>query len=118
MKHFMYLQLVVVTALSAASLSLAGAAAARTVIHPDDRAVHSPTAIKAGQSVDLAPDDRADHHPSTLTPNAPVTVPTTVGAGFDWADAGIGAATAFGLGLVGVGGCVLVLRQRRGAAFS
>lgn len=118
MKHFMHIRLAAVVSLAATSLVLAGTAAARTVLHPDDRAVHTPAAISAGQSTDIAPDDRADHHPSTLTPIVPVTPRASIGGGFDWADAGIGAATAFGLGLVGAGGFVLVLRQRRTAAFS
>jgi hypothetical protein len=38
--------------------------------------------------------------------------------GFDWADAGIGAAGALGLGLLLIGGTALTLRQRRISAYS
>jgi hypothetical protein len=38
--------------------------------------------------------------------------------GFDWLDAGIGAAATVGVGLVVGGACVLVLKHRRAAAFS
>jgi hypothetical protein len=118
MKHFMYLQLVVVAALTAISLVVPGAATAERVMHPDDRAVHSPTAIKAGQSKGLAPDDRVKHHPSTLTTISPVTAHETIATDFEWIDAGIGAATAFGLVLLAAGGFVIAIRQRRSGAVS
>jgi hypothetical protein len=40
------------------------------------------------------------------------------GGGFDWVDAGIGAAATVGLFLAAGGAAVLVLRHRRSAAFS
>ncbi len=118
MKHFMYLRLAVVVVLAATSLVLAGAAAADPPTYPDDRAVHNPAAINAGQSTDLAPDDRVGHHPGSLTPVTPIAAHPTIGGGFDWSDAGIGAATVFGLGLLSTGGFVLILRRRRSPAFS
>jgi hypothetical protein len=54
-------------------------------------------------------------------PSAPIAQIAGNGSGsdgFDWFDAGIGAAAVVGLGLVGGGACVLVLRHRRAAAFS
>jgi hypothetical protein len=115
-KHFMHMRFAVVV-FAATSLVLAGAAAADRGMYPDDRVVHSPAAIDAGQSTDLAPDDRIKHHPASLTTIAPVTARASLGGGFDWDDAAIGAATVFGLVLLGAGG-LLVLRQRRGPAFS
>jgi hypothetical protein len=50
----------------------------------------------------------------------PINTPATVvrglahGGGFDWGDAGIGAAGGLGLALVGVGGAFAISQQRRG----
>jgi hypothetical protein len=49
-----------------------------------------------------------------LPPSEPVSV-TTGSDGFDWQDAGIGAAFVAGLGILGVGGLVAV-RRRHGVA--
>ncbi len=119
---------------------VAGAAAADGTIRPDDRAVHGPGALSSGASTGLVrpddraihgpgaisgssfpspgrPDDRANHGPGSVTVT-PIVAQATVGNGFDWIDAGIGAASLVGLGLIGAGGAVLVLRRRRTAAFS
>jgi LPXTG-motif cell wall-anchored protein len=40
------------------------------------------------------------------------------GGGFDWGDAGIGAATTVGLSAVAGGAWVLLMRRRRSAVFS
>jgi hypothetical protein len=53
-----------------------------------------------------------------IQPVSNVTANPAGGEAFDWLDAGIGAASTVGLGLVGGGACVLVLRRRRGPAFS
>jgi hypothetical protein len=47
-----------------------------------------------------------------------VVVTPAAATGFDWTDAGIGAATAVGLLLAAGGAYVVVLRHRRSAAFS
>lgn len=114
MNHLAHLRSAVVAAL-AALLLVPGTAfsAGGGLMYPDDRDVHSPAAIQASQSADIAPDDRVAHHPVTLT--APIAAQASVGDGFDWVDAGIGAASVFGLGLVGAGAFVLVLRRRRTA---
>ncbi len=109
-------------------------------VRPDDRATHGPGAIGLDTTVAVRPDDRPTHGPGLFATNssndvvrpddrawrgigpAPTMVPvesTSVRAdGFDWADAGIGAAGAFGLGLLLVGGAVLMLRRQRVASFS
>jgi hypothetical protein len=51
-------------------------------------------------------------------PTQQVVIAADSGDGFHWLDAGIGAATALGLGLAAAGTSVLVLRHRRNAAFS
>ena len=43
---------------------------------------------------------------------APLPTPATTSTGFDWADAGIGAATAVGTVFVLLGGTLLVARRR------
>ncbi len=114
MNGFSYVRPVVVATLAAIVLALGAGPAAAYL--PDDRVVHSPAAISAGQSADIAPDDRGQHHPATITPPV-MKVETSAVDRFDWADAGVGAATVLGLGLAGLGGSALVLR-RRAAAFS
>jgi hypothetical protein len=62
------------------------------------------------------PDDRARHGREPVSEPATI-VSSTEGGGFDWADAGIGAAGAIGFCLAGAGSYVLVVRRRR-TAFS
>lgn len=97
-----------------ASLLFAAAAAAEGSVRPDDRATRGTGAIALETAV-VRPDDRAIR-PSS--PSSVTFVESTAGGGFDWADAGIGAATVVGLGLVSVGVFVLVARRRHGPAFS
>ncbi len=61
----------------------------------------------------VRPDDRADR----FTPGE-ASVAKQPADGIDWIDAGIGAATAFGLVLLAAGTWVVVLRHRRVATFS
>ena len=80
-------------------------------VRPDDRATHGPGAVGA---VDVVrPDDRAWRGVGS----APVIVETESPAsridGFDWADAGIGAAGALGIALLLMGFSALVLRRPR-----
>ena len=91
------------------------------VVRPDDRATHGPSAITLAQPTDVVrPDDRASR-PSTITlEQVPVIAPGGSGPvhadGFDWLDAGIGAAAALGLGLI-VGGVAFVLRRAQTPAY-
>lgn len=84
-------------------------------IRPDDRATHGPGAVGA---VDVVrPDDRAWRGVGT----APVIVETAPASridGFDWADAGIGAAGALGIALLLMGFSALVLRRQRVTALT
>ena len=85
-------------------------------VRPDDRATHGPGAVGA---VDIVrPDDRAWRGVGS----APVIVETESPAsrvdGFDWADAGIGAAGALGIALLLMGSSALVLRRQRVTALT
>ncbi len=64
----------------------------------------------------VRPDDRARHGLEAVSESATIVSSTKVG-GFDWLDAGIGAADAIGCCLAGAGSYVLVVRRRR-TAFS
>ena len=119
---------------TALAISLAVAAGASTAIgstRPDDRATHGPGAIVLEQqrSDAIRPDDRATHGPGAIqleqvTPAGQVPVVAASGSeaarlgGFDWLDAGIGAAAAFGLGLIVAGSVVLARRRPRSPAYS
>jgi hypothetical protein len=91
-----------------ALVATTGAMAADAVVRPDDRAAHGPGIDAAPLDVVLRPDDRADR---PLPNDAPVTQPTT-SEGFDWVDAGIGAAATLGLVLLVAGASVMRLRQQ------
>ena len=94
-----------------------------SVVRPDDRATHGPGAVTVWRSTDVVrPDDRATHGPGAVAlaqvigrDQVPVIAPGGSGTarveGFDWLDAGIGAAAALGLGLIFMGGVVLALRR-------
>jgi hypothetical protein len=129
MKHFMYLA----AAVAAMSLVLAAGAGASSDpnrpidvvaatrgadLAPDDRVRHVPNATRSVRSADLAPDDRFIHRPGSEVRITPVVRRAGVGDSFDWVDAGIGAAAAFGLGLLLMGASALVLRRQRPTAFS
>jgi hypothetical protein len=100
---------------------------AAQAVRPDDRASRlSPSAAT------VRPDDRAFRGPGHIPPATPVhpndraarispeAVPALPAAadGFDWTDAGIGAAGAFALVLVAAGASVAGLRSRRATALS
>jgi hypothetical protein len=97
------------TAAALAALIVAGgASAADAVARPDDRPTHGPGAIaNAQRDVVLRPDDRADRR---LPNEAPVVQPASA-SGFDWFDAGIGAAATLGVVLLVAGGSVVILRH-------
>jgi len=87
------------------------------VVRPDDRATHGPGAIAAYDNPAVRPDDRAWRGAGPAP--AIATGATSTGVdGFDWADAGIGAAGALGLGLLLIGGTAFVVRQRRVGAYT
>ena len=127
--------LAVVTIAAAAALGTAGVATASDgAVRPDDRAIHGTGAVALEHSDRVVrPDDRADRsitatvaserdsvlrpddRANRLLPGGAVTTTRIVDsqpeATFDWLDAGIGAASA--LGLVLVGGAILTAASRR-----
>jgi hypothetical protein len=103
MKHFAYI------AVAASALALSPGAAATS--YPD-RPVRT---LGVERTADIAPDDRLRHRPiETITP---VVQSSSVGDGFDWVDAGIGAGGMAGVVLLGAG-TALILRRRQQPAFS
>ena len=117
MRRFSYRPTAAVVGAIATSLALAAPLhASSRAIHPDDRARHRREVMTRITPV-VHPDDRARHGRELLPAIDPVTVTASVSNGFDWADAGIGAATVAGLALIG-GGAFLVVLRRRGVAFS
>jgi hypothetical protein len=126
-------RIVVAMLACAFAVVMAAPAQADSGVRPDDRAIHGPGAVAAGAPGELVrPDDRADR---TIAPAQPAAVrpddradrrlltigvealPTTA-EGFDWTDAGIGAAGAFGLVLLVAGASVVGLRLRRAPVLS
>ena len=65
----------------------------------------------------IRPDDRAWRGVGPVPTFEVLESPSTRADGFDWTDAGIGAAAMAGLALLAVGGSALV-RRHRVAAFS
>ncbi len=118
MRHPTQMRLLAAGVAAMVALALVGpASAADPVARPDDRQTRGPGAIALDQLRDvLRPDDRATHgaggvvaEPSSL----PASYATTeASAGFDWADAGVGALGALGLVLVVAGGSVIAARRR------
>jgi hypothetical protein len=77
------------------------------VVRPDDRAAHVSPVAQVAPAV--LPDDRAgERGPGSAPAHIVVAAP-----GFDWTDAGIGAAMAFGLILLGTGGLLVARRHRK-----
>lgn len=84
-------------------------------ISPDDRAVSRGTTFSepaATKTVIVSPDDRAftRSNPSVARP----TLILATGGGFDWRDAGIGAASGFGIALVLLGAGLAFTRRGHG----
>ncbi len=84
---------------------------AATAVRPDDRPeARGPGAIVVVAPTALRPDDRpAARGPGVVASPAPIVIAPT---GFDWTDAGIGFAAAFGIALL-AGGFLLVARRHR-----
>ena len=103
---------------STATVAVRPDSSSEVQLRPDDRATHGPGAIAFESSAPVRPDDRAWRGIGPAPTIVPVESTSVRADGFDWADAGIGAAGAFGLGLLLVGGAVLALRRQRVASFS
>ena len=118
-----------ITGLAVALALTTGAGTAVGSTRPDDRATHGQGAIILEQRNDaVRPDDRATHghgaivfEQVTQADQIPVIGASgSVSAssdGFDWLDAGIGAAAGIGLGLI-VAGSVVVRRRAHEPAYS
>ena len=87
-------------------------AAQLVAVRPDDRAFRGVARVPPVSPV--RPDDRADRRLLTIAAEA---FPPTAD-GFDWTDAGIGAAVAFGFVLLVAGASVVGLRLRRAPVLS
>ena len=84
-------------------------------ISPDDRAVARGTTFSepvATKTIVVSPDDRAfaRSNPSVARP----TLILAAGGGFDWTDAGVGAASGFGIALVLLGAGLAFTRRGSG----
>ena len=120
---------------AAAALALVGTSAALAGISPDDRALPKGTSwSQVAQGAGTLPDDRALARGTSwavMSKGAVVSPddrsfargvsllerPTLVSAssgGFDWTDAGIGAASGFGIALVFFGAGLVLLRRGTG----
>ena len=120
---------------AAAALALVGTSAALAGISPDDRALPKGTSwSQVAQGAGTLPDDRALARGASWTVMSKGAVvspddrsfargvsllerPTLVSAssgGFDWTDAGIGAASGFGIALVFFGAGLVRLRRGTG----
>ena len=84
---------------------------APTALRPDDRPeARGPGATVVVTATPVRPDDRpAARGPGVVASPAPIVIAPT---GFDWTDAGIGFAAAFGIALL-AGGFLLVARRHR-----
>jgi hypothetical protein len=83
--------------------------------HPDEQVLTSPATPPqspntASATVQPNPDEQTPTPATASTPQV-VTRLSTPNRGFDWGDAGIGAAGGLGLSLVAVGGALAVSRR-------
>ncbi|MGZ6563472.1 MAG: hypothetical protein ACXVH1_28535 [Solirubrobacteraceae bacterium] len=110
-----------ITTTAAAILTLAGASGPATAAGPPDAGITTathpaPAAMYSRQDKSLTPvssptTDAGAMATKALAPQAVVRVQVPQG-GFDWGDAGIGAAGGVAIAMLGVGGA-LVVSQRR-----
>jgi hypothetical protein len=101
----------VVGALALSAVLAPAASAQQDLRSPDTR----DAAERAGHVQDLRMPDTQDFAAGRGLERAPVVefVDVPHADGFDWTDAALGAATAFGIILVGTGGAIATVRVRR-----
>jgi hypothetical protein len=82
------------------------------VVSPDDRSLARGTSWVASKGTVVSPDDRSFARSLPLL--AGPTLVRASSGGFDWTDAGIGAASGFGIALVFFGAGLVLLRRGTG----
>jgi hypothetical protein len=92
------------TALLVASLAGTAAPAASATSAQLRRSAHHPRAVYSRQEKSLVP--------SATPPQAVVQISPSPEIGFDWGDAGIGAAGGIALSMIGLGAALTVSHQR------
>jgi hypothetical protein len=125
-KHYRIVSALVVALVGTAIA--APAAGARPVdqvqvrLNPDEQTLIAAASQEATQASPVRPNpDQLGGAPRYLPAQQlaeltrPQVVQATSGSGFDWGDAGIGAAVMFGLTMVGVGTAVVLNARRRRA---
>jgi hypothetical protein len=98
----------IAAALAALALPLAGASASQDWRSPDARDAGQPKIVLQ----DWRSPDARDVAAGRFVTVAPAPLAKTSPAGFDWGDAGVGAAGALGIALLLAGAGVLVIRRR------
>jgi hypothetical protein len=91
------------------------AASSSDVVRPDDRPTHGPGAVTVTTSTAVRPDDRPTHGVGSIGPSTLVVTASPAGGGFDWIDAGVGAAFGMGASLIVAGALLAGQRRRRGS---
>ena len=99
----------------------APAAGAQQDIRMPDQIAPAPEALQDRRNpdtIDAAAGRGTEHSPDVMVVRIPAQAPSTAASadGLDWQDAGIGAGGLLALGLIGLGGTLLVVHHRRGAA--
>jgi hypothetical protein len=106
-------------ALAALAAPAAGARQPQDLRAPDMRdatpAAHAPPDLRSPYAGDAAGGRGASKRPQVVIVNAQPTPQPAPADGLDWADAGIGAGTLLGLGLIGLGGALFIGHRRRAA---
>ncbi|MGZ6638224.1 MAG: hypothetical protein ACXVII_35830 [Solirubrobacteraceae bacterium] len=108
-----------ITTAAAIMLSLAAAGAPTASARPADStpaAKHTPTTVYSRPDKSLIPvAARSPSGGTVVNQSAPPTVVRiqTPQSGFDWADAGIGAAGGLALAMLGLGGALLISQRPR-----
>lgn len=120
-RHWILVTLAALVAAMAAAVPTAGAdpwwnGEQVSTVRPDDRSgLRGPGTVEsagAAEQIALRPDDRPGPQGPGAVPDKTPVIVTSLADTFDWRDAGIGAAFAFGLLAVG-GGVLLVIRYRK-----
>jgi hypothetical protein len=91
------------------------ALALAAVAAPAAQAMHAPAEDQVATSSDVRFDAATRHHHPDVAQPATRIIAITPARGFDWGDAGIGAAGAAGVAFLATGSALLVKRSNRRA---